>query len=438
MREHSFGLSRRVLIGVCTAVVVAIIAVCTLAFNPVTAHAVTAAEKQAEAAAVLDNINAMQEKLDIASADYYTALDAQAAAQEKMDEAQARIDEANDEISDLQDKLSTRARSMYRTGALSFIDLLLGATTFQAFTTNWDILNSMNENDADMVEKTKELKAEVEEQKAEYSAQEAIAAEQADEAKRIKQEAEQLVDEMQATYDSLSAEAEELLRQEEEARAAAEAAAAQAAAEAAAAQAAAEEAAARAAAQAAAQDDDYDYDYGSSYSGTTSSNTYYYDDDDDDDYSYSAPSGSSSYSGGSSSYSGGSSSYSGSSSSYSGSSSSYSSGDSKSQTVTGNVVVDRAYSQLGKPYVWGACGPDSFDCSGLVSYCLTGQYGVRLGTTYTFMGWTRVYDPQPGDICTSSSHCGIYIGGGQMIHAPHTGDVVKVGSVQSGMIYVRY
>ena len=104
--------------------------------------------------------------------------------------------------------------------------------------------------------------------------------------------------------------------------------------------------------------------------------------------------------------------------------------------ANGGSIVSRAYSQLGKPYEWGACGPNSFDCSGFVSYCLTGSYS-RLGTTLTFMGWTRVSNPQPGDVVTTATHCGIYIGNGQMIHAPHTGDVVKVGPVQSGMIYVR-
>lgn len=104
--------------------------------------------------------------------------------------------------------------------------------------------------------------------------------------------------------------------------------------------------------------------------------------------------------------------------------------------ANGGSIVSRAYSQLGKPYVWGECGPNSFDCSGFVSYCLTGSYS-RLGTTLTFMGWTRVSNPQPGDVVTTATHCGIYIGNGQMIHAPHTGDVVKVGPVQSGMIYVR-
>ncbi len=116
---------------------------------------------------------------------------------------------------------------------------------------------------------------------------------------------------------------------------------------------------------------------------------------------------------------------------------SYSSSAPTYNPVTGNVVVDRAYGCIGLPYVWGATGPSSFDCSGLVGYCLTGSYG-RLGTTYTFMTWPQVTDPQPGDVCTNWDHCGIYIGGGQMIHAPTEGMPVQVGPVQAGMIYVRY
>lgn len=106
--------------------------------------------------------------------------------------------------------------------------------------------------------------------------------------------------------------------------------------------------------------------------------------------------------------------------------------------VTGNAIVDRAYSWVGNAeYVWGACSPGAFDCSGFVSYCLTGSYS-RLGTTYTFLGWNRVSDPQPGDVAVNANHCGIYIGGGQMIHAATYGVGVIVGPVQSGMVYVRY
>lgn len=106
--------------------------------------------------------------------------------------------------------------------------------------------------------------------------------------------------------------------------------------------------------------------------------------------------------------------------------------------VTGNAIVDRAYSWVGNAeYVWGGCSPGAFDCSGFVSYCLTGSYS-RLGTTYTFLGWNRVSDPQPGDVAVNENHCGIYIGGGQMIHAATYGVGVIVGPVQGGMVYVRY
>ena len=111
------------------------------------------------------------------------------------------------------------------------------------------------------------------------------------------------------------------------------------------------------------------------------------------------------------------------------------------QSVDGGSVVSRAYSKLGCAYSWGGIGPNSFDCSGFVSYCLTGRY-CRLGTTGTFMGWTRVSDPQPGDVVVNSCHTGIYIGNGQMIHASDYNTGVIISSVAAGMnnnyIFVRY
>ena len=103
----------------------------------------------------------------------------------------------------------------------------------------------------------------------------------------------------------------------------------------------------------------------------------------------------------------------------------------------GNAIVERAYAALGSAYVWGGVGGASggYDCSGLVSYALTGK-NERLGTTGTFMGWSEVTDPQPGDVCTSEGHCGIYIGNGQMIHAADYGTGVVIGKVQEGMKFV--
>lgn len=108
----------------------------------------------------------------------------------------------------------------------------------------------------------------------------------------------------------------------------------------------------------------------------------------------------------------------------------------------GTDPVSRAYACLGAPYVWGATGPYGYDCSGLVGYCLTGSHS-RLGTTATFVNWPEVSDPQPGDVCViheewGSQHTGIYIGGGQMIHAATYGVGVIIGPVQAGMKIVRY
>ena len=102
-----------------------------------------------------------------------------------------------------------------------------------------------------------------------------------------------------------------------------------------------------------------------------------------------------------------------------------------------NAAVQRALGEKGKPYQWGATGPDYYDCSGLVGYAITGTHN-RIGTTHTFMNYPKVTDPQPGDICVNSHHTGIYLGNGMMCHAPHTGDVVKEGPVHSDMIFVRY
>lgn len=97
----------------------------------------------------------------------------------------------------------------------------------------------------------------------------------------------------------------------------------------------------------------------------------------------------------------------------------------------GSTVVAAAYSKLGCPYVWGASGPNSFDCSGLVMWCYA-QAGVSLNHYSGSQGQSGAIIPlsqaQPGDILWKSGHVGIYIGNGQYIHAPQTGDVVKIAS----------
>lgn len=104
---------------------------------------------------------------------------------------------------------------------------------------------------------------------------------------------------------------------------------------------------------------------------------------------------------------------------------------------TGNAIANRALAEIGKPYEWGGVGPNTYDASGLVSYCVTGQH-IRIGTCTTFMNYFVSENPVPGDICVNTETCGIYIGNGQMVFAPGFGEVVKCAGVQQGMIYVKY
>jgi cell wall-associated NlpC family hydrolase len=100
------------------------------------------------------------------------------------------------------------------------------------------------------------------------------------------------------------------------------------------------------------------------------------------------------------------------------------------------MIALLALSHLGKPYVWGAEGPDSFDCSGLVCYVYA-QIGVRLPrVTYSQARCGRAVPPgdlRPGDLVffRHNAHVGLYVGGGLFVHAPHTGDVVKTAALSS-------
>ncbi len=105
----------------------------------------------------------------------------------------------------------------------------------------------------------------------------------------------------------------------------------------------------------------------------------------------------------------------------------------------GGAIVATAQKYLGVPYVWGGTSPRGFDCSGLVQYVCR-QNGISLPRTAASQRNAGRYvsraDLQPGDLVFFKSggrisHVGIYIGGGNMIHAPQTGDVVKVSSINS-------
>ena len=110
---------------------------------------------------------------------------------------------------------------------------------------------------------------------------------------------------------------------------------------------------------------------------------------------------------------------------------------------THSGAADAALSQLGTPYVWAGASPGGFDCSGLVMWAFA-QVGVSLPhSTYADynLGVPVSRDQlQPGDLVffDGLGHMGIYIGGDQFVHAPHTGDVVKISSLNEGWYASTY
>ena len=119
-----------------------------------------------------------------------------------------------------------------------------------------------------------------------------------------------------------------------------------------------------------------------------------------------------------------------------------------SSTSSVQAVLNLAYSKIGCPYVWGAEGPNSFDCSGFTSYVFRNAAGVSLPRTSSAQsGYGRTVSKsnlQPGDLVffnTSGkgvSHVGIYVGGGNMIHSPSSGKTVSVTSINSSYYSARF
>lgn len=369
MSEHIIELNRRAFIGSTAALGASSLIL------PKFAYAETAAEKQAEADSVRNQLVGLQADLESAAENYYAALDDQESAQRSMEQQQVKIDDATAQLGQLQDRLSTRARSMYRSGSTSFLDFLLGASSFTEFTQNWTVLTKANANDADLVDETKSTREELQSAKDEFARQEQIASDKAAEAKQIHDEVQVKIQNASDLVNSLDEEARQLLEQEQAAAAAAAAAQQQA------------EAEARAAAE--ASDSTQGNDGGGDNSYTPSTPSY--------DPTIVYPSN----------------------------------GRNDGSAGDNSAAFSYAMTRIGCPYVWGAEGPDSFDCSGLVKWAYA-QIGIYLPhqSESQMAAATRVVsvsEARPGDVLWRYGHVGIAgsYGGSYYVHAPTFGAYVR-------------
>ncbi|PKQ29874.1 MAG: hypothetical protein CVT60_03050 [Actinobacteria bacterium HGW-Actinobacteria-10] len=314
-------------------------------------------DKLSEARRVKAQIETLDHQVEVAAEQYNEAAETHAALVSRIKSTQAELDKANARITALQGHLSVRATSMYRSGPVGIVEVLLGANDFDEFAATWDFLKNLNEQEAESVSELKETRAKAERYKKDLSDQEAAAA--------------KTVDRMTANKTAIQAKLNDrkrMLAGLESEIAAIEAAEA------------ASEARALAAARAEA-----DRAASRKVSAVTPSRT------------FPAP----------------------------------------TRAARGEVV-DIARRYLGAPYRWGASGPNSFDCSGFTMFVYS-QVGVSLphSSRAQYGSGQRVSraDLQPGDLVFFGSpihHVGIYVGGGAYIHAPRTGDVVKISSLSRG------
>ena len=464
--ELARPVSRRNVIAAYGAALIAGSAVATFAnslfWRPQSAWAETSAEVRAQANAVLARLEELQNTLDILANNYDQAQAEEREAEEKMADAQRRIDEAQAKIDKLKARMSTRVRGMYMGGNVEFLDILFGSSSFSSFVNNVQYLKEMNQNDADAVAQTKLLKAQIEVEKAEYARQEAIAEAKRIEAAEILAEAQKLYAELQEIYRQLDDKANALLRAEIEAERARREAEARARAE--------QERLERERQQQEQQQQQGNGNGNGNNNGNNSGNNSGDGNGNTNGSGYGNGNGDGNSSGDGNGNTSGNENGNGNGSGNDngennggddpGNGNGNGSGNTtpepdpdpepdpepETHGVGWNVPYNgakneanyrRAMEWVGNAqYVWAACSPGKFDCSGLVAYAVTGRY-QRLGTTWNY--WNNINGlfpdvsdyPKRGDICVCHTnalqHCGIYVSPGYMVHAAGESMGVIVG-----------
>lgn len=304
------------------------------------------ASKLEQAKAVKKEIDALDSKVEVAAERYNEARDRLASATKKRKSSEKKLATTKSRLVEVKAHLDDRASLMYKDGPGGFIEVLLGASSFDDFATTWDILRTMTEDDAQLSAELKTLREEQKKLTADLKTQEKTAKDSAAEMKSNQTSIEKELANRKAKLSGLESEIATLKAQEEAAIAARRV----------------------------------------PPKGTSSGQK-----------SFPAPT-----------------------------------------RAARSEVVSVAKRYLGAPYRWAASGPNSFDCSGLTMYVYK-QVGVSLphSSRAQINSGQRVSrgDLQPGDLVFFGSpihHVGIYVGGNQYLHAPRTGDVVKISSMNRG------
>ena len=334
-----------------------------------------------------DELAAAQARLEALGAELSNMQSQLASATNKLEETDyaigeksAQIDEQRVLLSDKQARLGELMKASYKTGGTSMLDFVLSAASFEELVTRVYYLDSISESESAAIDEVRTLAAKLEQDMADLEEQKADQQDQVDALNSQVSDYQSRVAEAREVYNSLDAQ----LQAELEAQRNAEI---------------------QAALEAAEREEQQNNDN----NGGGSDNA-----DSDRDPSRDADEDEDDNSGGGGNTGGGSGGH-----------------------VPSGGGVATALKLIGKPYVWGATGPNSFDCSGLVCYC----YGYARGrTTYDMISslkrtgdWkTKMSQLNYGDLVfPHSGHVGIYLGNGEMVHASQPGVGVVRGSVYS-------
>ena len=334
-----------------------------------------------------DELAAAQARLEALGAELSNMQSQLASATNKLEETDyaigeksAQIDEQRVLLSDKQARLGELMKASYKTGGTSMLDFVLSAASFEELVTRVYYLDSISESESAAIDEVRTLAAKLEQDMADLEEQKADQQDQVDALNSQVSDYQSRVAEAREVYNSLDAQ----LQAELEAQRNAEI---------------------QAALEAAEREEQQNNDNNGGGSDNDDSDREPSRDDDEDDDDNSGGGGNTG-------------------------------GGSGGHVPSGGGVAT-ALKLIGKPYVWGATGPNSFDCSGLVCYC----YGYARGrTTYDMISslkrtgdWkTKMSQLNYGDLVfPHSGHVGIYLGNGEMVHASQPGVGVVRGSVYS-------